>query len=194
MKVNKKDLSSSIRFIIYHPPPTISFDHNNTYITKYIYRKSEKPLKLNRVFRVKVTKRAKRWLWIKWAGQDVKTRPKDWKAFEYPFYLFGMYSVLRNGEGGGEGTVAARPSFKSGDGKCPSSTPPRPLSSFFTFFRVAEWRKWGKRVSRGLRENALCPAFLTGRHSIVSSRGLLSRVKDHPCARVTDAKGSHDGG
>lgn len=53
MKANKKDLLSSA---------TISFDHNNTYITKYIYRKSEKPLKLNRVFRVKVTKRAKRWL------------------------------------------------------------------------------------------------------------------------------------
>lgn len=58
--------------------------------------------------------------------------------------------------------MAARPSFKLEDEKCPSSTPPRPLSSFFTFFRVAEWKKWGKRVSQGLRENALCPGFLTG--------------------------------
>lgn len=30
---------------------------------------------------------------MKWAGQDVKTRSRDWKAFEYPSYLFDIYTV-----------------------------------------------------------------------------------------------------
>lgn len=43
-----------------------------------------------------------------------------------------------------------------------------PFFLFHLFSRGRMEEKCGKRVSQGLKENALCPAFLTGRHSIVS--------------------------